>query len=236
MLSFAPYDTTAVLAQVDRHPLLVLGLCGLALIGNYVFWIETLRLGWRHRVYAMPAPCIFFFLSHDLTFVAGYHLWFGRFHHWFPQLWWYGLIITCMMELAFLGMWLTLARLEVAPQLGPRAFTLVTLAGLVATAIAWLVVKSVLDDQLYLTIFGFTVFFCGPCYLALTWRRQRVVDQSTTAWLGYLMMPIFYWPATAILAPTFRGGLWIALGVATVAFGLVNLLLVRKLRTSTGIQ
>lgn len=235
MLNFGSYDTDAVLAQVDRHTLVVLALCALALIGNYIFWIETLRLGWRHRVYAMPAPCIFFFLSHDLTFVASYRLWFGEIDHWFPQLWWYGLVVTCLMELGFLVMWLKFARPEVAPTLGPSAFAVATLAGLVATATAWLVIKSALDDQLYLTIFGFTVFFCGPWYMALTWRRQRAVDQSAAAWLGYLMMPIFYWPAIAILSPTFRGPLWIALGLATVAFGIANLLLVRKLREAGSI-
>jgi hypothetical protein len=232
MLGLHPYDPHAVLAQTDAHTAIVLALCALALIGNYIMWIENLRLGSRARLYPMPAVCILFFLSHDLTFVASYHTWFHEFDHWFPKLWWYGLILTCLMELAFLGLWLKFARTEVAPQLSRCTFTLATLAALAATTIAWLVIKSTMNDPLYLIIFGFTVFFCGPWYLALMWRRQSDAGQSIVGWLGYLMMPIFYWPATAILSPTFRSPLWIAFGVITALFGLANIGCIHYLRAN----
>lgn len=226
------YNTDSVLHQVDNHAPVILVLCALALIGNYLLWIENLRHGFRAKIYSMPVPCLLFFLSHDITFVASYHTWFNDIDHWFPKLWWFGLILTVLMELTFLVMFLKFGRKELAPQLTQRTFVLATLFGLVMTAIAWLVIKSVMDDKLYLVIFGFTVFWCAPWYFALMWRRKNAAGQTVAGWLGYLMMPIFYWPATMILSESFRSPVWIAFGVATVLGGILNLTYVRHLNTT----
>jgi hypothetical protein len=230
--SFDPYDTQAVLHQVDRHPVLVLSLCALALIGNYIFWIENLRHGLRSKTYSMPVPCILFFLAHDLSFVAGYRTWFHDIHHWFPELWWFGLTVTVLMELAFLTMFLKFGRQELAPRLTPHAFVTATAVGFAFTMVAWLVIKSVMADQLYLVIFGFTVFWCAPWYFALTWRRANPAGQTILGWAGYLMMPVFYWPATMILSDTFRSPIWIALGIATLSGGVINLAYIRQMYLS----
>jgi hypothetical protein len=227
-----PYNTDLVLHEVDNQAVVILLLCALALIGNYIMWIENLRHGFRGKIYTMPVPCVLFFLSHDATFVASYHVWFSDIDHWFPRLWWFGLILTVIMELAFLVMFLKFGRKELAPQLTRAAFVAATFFGLVITTIAWLVIKSVMDDQLYLIVFGFTVFWCSPWYFALTWRRKSAAGQTVTAWLGYLMMPIFYWPATMILSDTFRSPLWIALGIATAIGGLINLSYVHHLKAA----
>jgi len=223
MLTLHPYDTTAVLRQVDQHVVLVLVLCALALIGNYILWIENIRHGFRARVYSMPVPCLLFFLCHDLTFVASYHLWFHDIDHWFPKLWWFGLILTVMMELTFLGMFFKFGRKELASRVSQRAFVAATLVGLAFTAVGWAVIKSVMDDELFLVIFGFTVFWCGPWYFALTWRRGHAAGQTVLGWVGYLMMPLFYWPATMILSEVFRSVTWIALGIAAFLGGVINL-------------
>ena len=81
-----PYNTDSVLHQVDNHIAVILVLCALALIGNYILWIENLRHGFRSKIYSMPVPCLLFFLSHDITFVASYHTWFNDIDHWFPKL------------------------------------------------------------------------------------------------------------------------------------------------------
>lgn len=224
------YQTQAVLQAVDQHTLPILELCALALIGNYILWIENLRLGFRHKTYSMPVGCLLFFLPHDATFVAMYSHWFHDIGHWFPKLWWFGLCITVCMELAFLVMLLKYGRKELAPRASQAMFTGFVLLGLACCSIAWLVVKSVMDDELFLIIFGVTVFWCTPFNIALMARRQSAVGQSQLAWLGFLMMPIFYWPATMLISPGFCNPLWIALGLATVVGGIVNLAYVRSFK------
>jgi hypothetical protein len=60
-------------------------------------------------------------------------------------------------------------------------------------------------------------------------RRQSAVGQSQRAWIGFLMMPLAYWPATLFLAPGFHTPLWLALGAATVTGGFANLTYIRHL-------
>jgi hypothetical protein len=217
------YEPLQVFAAVDRNMLIILLLCALALLGNYILWFENLRLGFRHGVYTMPVGSLLFFLPHDVTFVLLFKKWFHEYDHWFPQLWWYGLCITVVMELVFLHMLLRFGRRELLPQFSPRTFVTIVLSLLALASIGWLVVKSVMDDELFLVIFGITVFWCAMFNLGLMARRRSAVGQSVPAWCGYLMMPLFYWPATFLIDPGFRSPLWIALGLAAVAAGVMNL-------------
>jgi len=224
------YETQSVLQAVDRNMVPVLVLSAMALIGNYVFWIENLRLGFRARTYSMPVGCLLFFLPHDATFVAMYSHWFHQINHWFPKLWWYGLCLTVAMELTFLFMLLKYGRRELAPQSTKIMFSVVIVFGIVLATIAWLVVKSVMQDELFLIIFGVTIFWCTPFNFALMAQRKSATGQSLVAWTGYLMMPIFYWPATWLLSDGFHSFLWNALGIAAIAGGIANICFIRILK------
>jgi hypothetical protein len=232
------YETLKVFASVDRNAPIVLVLCAMALLGNYILWFENLRLGFRHGVYTMPVGSLLFFLPHDATFVLLFRKWFHEYDHWFPQLWWYGLCITVVMELAFLHMLIRFGRRELLPQLSQRTFVAVVLSLLALASIGWLVVKSVMDDELFLVIFGITVFWCAMFNLGLMARRGSAVGQSVPAWCGYMMMPLFYWPATFLLDPGFISALWIALGFAAVAAGALNLIYIvhlnRRISSAAG--
>jgi uncharacterized RDD family membrane protein YckC len=217
------YRIHQILHNVDTHTIPILLLCALALIGNYVFWLENLIVGFRRRTFTMPVPCILFFVCHDLTYVANFHRWFVTIGHWFPELWWFGLVLTSLMELAFLYQFLLYGRRELAPGLSQRAFVAATFAALAGTCVPWLVIKHAMNDPMFLTIFGFTVFWCTPFYLALQWRRQDPVGQSVKGWLAFLLMPLCYWPATWILTPGFHTALWDALGLTIVLGALANL-------------
>jgi len=208
-------------------------LCAVALVGNYIFWIENLRLGFRDRRYSMPVGSLFLFLPHDGTFVAMYPHWFHTIHHWFPELWWCGLCVTVMMELTFLVMLLKFGRAELAPRATQAQFTCIILFGLALSTIAWLALKSVMQDELFLVVFGLTIFWCVPFNFALMAARGSAVGQSRLAWCGFLLMPAFYWPATWILSTAFHSLTWNALGAACIAGGLANLWLINILAPNT---
>ena len=227
------YDTQTVLTSIDANVVPVLVLCALSLVGNYIYWIQNLLIGFKYKIHTMPIGCLFFFLSHDATYVAMYSKWFHEINHWFPKLFWFGLCLTVMMELAFFVMILKFARKEVMPEVSQRLFTLSMLGGLVAVFVAWMVVKITMDDELFLIIFGVTIFWCSPFTFAMMASRKSALGQPVSAWVGYLIMPLTYWPALAMLDPFFRSPLWVGFGCLIVLFGLINICYIVKLKEQT---
>jgi len=223
------YDPQAVLNAVDNNLVPVISLCSIALIGNYIYWIQNLRVGFKHGVHTMPIGCLFFFLPHDVTYLLYFHKWFYEYTHWFPKLWWIGLCATVVMELIFLYMILMFARKELMPEISQKTFVIIVLSGLLTVTVAWLVIKSVMNDDLFLIIFGITIFWCGPFTFAMMTLRKSSIGQPMSAWLGYLLMPLCYWPALTMLDPYFISPLWLMLGVLTVGFGIANLCYIRVL-------
>ena len=226
------YDPNSVLQAVDENLVPVMSLCGIALVGNYIYWIENLRTGFKNGVHSMPIGCLFFFLPHDVTFLAYFHKWFYEYGHWFPKLWWAGLCVTVLMEFIFLYMILRYARKEIMPEISQLVFSVTILGGLAAVGVAWLVVKSAMNDEFFLIIFGITIFWCGPFTFAMMTLRKSAVGQPISAWLGYTLMPICYWSALTLLDPYFRSPLWVSLGIVAFSFGAVNLLYIRRLTTN----
>lgn len=223
------YDADVLLAAVDANAVPVLSLCAVALVGNYIYWIQSLRAGWKHRVHTMPIGCVLFFLPHDATFVAYYGKWFVEYDHWFLKLWWCGLCVTVLMELAFLYLILKFARRALMPNVTDALFTAMILGGLAAVTVAWLVVKSSMNDEFFLIIFGITIFWCAPFTFGMMAVRNSAVGQLPSAWAGFLLMPLAYWPALFLLDEYFRSPLWLLLGAVTVAFGCVNIFYIGQL-------
>lgn len=223
------YDPNAVLEAVDANVVPVLSLCAFALIGNYIYWIQSLRAGFKHQVHTMPIGCLLFFLPHDATFVAYFGKWFVEYDHWFLKLWWCGLCVTVVMELVFLYLILKYARRSLMPQVSNGLFAAIILGGLAAVTVAWLVMKSTMNDEFFLIIFGITIFWCAPFTFGMMTLRRSAIGQPVSAWVGFLLMPLAYWPALTLLDDYFRSALWLMLGVVSVAFGLVNILYIRYL-------
>lgn len=224
------YDAAAVLAAVDRNAVPVLLIAGLALVGNAIFYFEALRLGFRERTYTMPLCGLYFFIPHDMTFVLLWEKWFVEYDHWFLKLFWIALVFTALAAWVFLFQFLRYGQRECMPQVSRVTFVVLVLGGLVLSTGVWLALKSVLNDELFLFAFGLTAFWCAPFGMALMLRRGTRKAQSTLMWLGYVAIPLFYWPATAIyLGPYFQSPTWLALGAAAVMWGVANIVLIQRL-------
>src|SRR5690606_37770515 len=124
------YDPVSTLQAIDRNVVAVIGLCVVALIFNYCYFGEAIRLGFRHRTYSMPAMVTLVFLPHDLSYLLHFDLWFNVYDHWFCKLWWVGLIFTASIEGVFFYQLLRYGREEILPQLSQRAYVAVMFVAL----------------------------------------------------------------------------------------------------------
>lgn len=223
------YDPIASLQSIDQHVVPVIGLCVVALIFNYAYFGEALRLGFRHRTYSVPASVTLLFLPHDVSYLLQFNKWFFEYDHWFPKLWWVGLIFTSSIEAVFFYQLLKYGREEILPQLSQKAYAFVMILALGATALAWLTVKQALDDDLYLFSFGWTLFFGAPLCISMMVRRGSTRGQSRWMWISYMLMAIFYWAATAFIDPYFRSAGWLAVLGLALGFAGANLWMIGRM-------
>lgn len=223
------YDPVSTLQAIDRNVIAVIGLCVVALIFNYCYFGEAIRLGFRHKTYSMPAAVTLVFLPHDISYLLHFDLWFNVYDHWFCKLWWVGLIFTASIEGVFFYQLLRYGREEILPQLSQRAYVLVMFLALAVGAGAWLTIKQMLNDELYLFSFGWTLFWGAPLAISMMQRRQSSRGQSRWMWISYMLMAVFYWAATAFVDPYFRSVGWLTILAMALGCAAANLWFLQKL-------
>ena len=223
------YNPITSLQNIDNNAVAVIGLCVVALVFNYAYFGEAIRLGFRDKAYSVPASVTLLFLPHDLSYLLQFEKWFVTYDHWFCKLWWCGLVLTASIELVFFYQLLRYGREEILPQLSQRAYTGVMLLALLATAVAWVTVKQALNDDLYLFSFGWTLFWGSPLAISMMVRRGSTRGQSRWMWISYALMAIFYWAATAFIDPYFRSPGWLAVLALALGFAAANLWMLSRL-------
>lgn len=209
-------DPQTVFDAMDQHKVAVFALAGLAMIGNYIWFIAALKVGKQHRSYTIPVFLTFFWFAHDGSFVLSYDRWFNTYDHWFPQLFWVLLIFTVAFELAFMAQTVRYGREELAPNLTDWQFRLGLLGGLLAMIAAWAWLKQSMDDPVYLDIFALTVL-SYPC-IAITQVLRRGSRQGMSLAMcgGFLMMTVFYFTASSFFfGPAYQTTTYHFVGLAS---------------------
>lgn len=217
------YEPIETLTAINAHAPIIIGLCLVALIFNYAYFGEAIRLGFRHKAYSVPAPVTLIFLPHDLSYLLQFKKWFVDYDHWFCKLWWVGLVLTSAIETVFFYQLLRYGREELLPQFTQRQYVIAMCLALVGSAAAWLTIKQALNDDLYLFSFGWTLFWGAPLCIGMMVRRGSSRGQSRWMWISYMLMAVFFWTATAFMGPYFRSIGWLTVLALALGFALANL-------------
>ena len=230
------YDPEQMLAVVDAHRWSLLALCGLALVGNYIWFIAAIRVSHRDKVYSIPLVLTFFWVAHDGSVVYRAGTWFG-YHHWFPLLWWAALCGTTAIEMVFLAQAFRYGRAEIMPDATPRTWALLMAAALAVSFTVWEAFKSVMVDGLYLWAFGITICSYVVFGVPLLIRRRSTAGQVPAMWAGYTLTGICYFTAAAVwFGGHFRDWQWIGMGVISVVGGIGMTVAVARQRRSDAIE
>jgi hypothetical protein len=222
------YDPHAVLQAIDENTMTVLLFFAGAAICTFIFLIESFRLTLKHAAYSAPLAAVGWFAMHDLIFVLQYEKWFVEYNHWWCKAWWVALIFTALIEFTLVGMVIRYGRKELLPMVSQRQFAALVIAATLGIGVLWLVIKSVLNDDLYLISFPVTAFWALPFSTALLVKRQSLRGQSTR--LEFCVIGIMlsfqgaFWP----LDEVFRSPAYIALTVLSVFWGATNIWLMRR--------
>jgi hypothetical protein len=214
------YDPTSVLHRVDQHVALTIVLGGLALACNMVYFYEAARCAARDRCPPFALWATTLFVAHDGNYLLNANKWFNGYGHWFPELFWFALILTLGFEVVFIAQTIRFGRAEIAPRLSERAFVGVVAGALVAAAVIWAVVKQIIADPLFLTSFTVTIAWCLPSATALLLRRGDARGQSTRQYVAFTGMASAWFACNMLVfGPAFRGVALVLLFVVAIVWG-----------------
>jgi len=224
------YDAYATLARVSEHPGPVVALGAVALLANWYYFFECARLSRRDRVPPMALWATTVFMGHDGSYLLKYDTWFGTYDHWFPKLFWVGLIVTFTFEVIFFAQTIRYGRKELAPNLSQRLWTVYCLGAAVVGILFWVIVKSVLDDPLYMMTFVITLGMCVPATIPLLLRRGSRIGVGLRQMWAYLVIGLgFLGLLFGVLQGPFLEPLWWVAGVLCLGLAVLQLAIVHRL-------
>lgn len=224
------YEVGTTLQAVDDNVVLFLALGALALLCNWLYFFECARLGRRDRCAPMALWATTVFMGHDGSYLLNYHDWFTTYDHWFPQLFWLGLVVTFTFECIFFVQTVRYGRAELAPGMTQAQWTAYCLGALTTGVVFWSVTRSYLDDPLYLMTFLVTFGMCAPATIALMVRRGSRRGVGARLLWAYLGIGVFYIALTTIvMGDAFREPVWLLGSAVCVVLATFMLVLFRGL-------
>ncbi|HEY1967906.1 MAG TPA: hypothetical protein VGH89_08155 [Pseudonocardia sp.] len=219
------YQPAEVLAAISANAVPVVLIGGLSIVAMLVFFAEAARMGARDRVYPMALWMTALWWPHDGSYLLHLRDWFGRYDHWFMQLFWFAIVLTFLAESTFFVQTVAFGRQELSPGLSQPVHTARMLGVLACGVVSWVLLKGVMDDPLYLLSFMATLLWGGPSGSALLGRRPDGRGQSVTEWIGFTTMAVLY----SITSIGFFGGgffhswAYVGLCLGACLWGLVQL-------------
>jgi uncharacterized membrane protein len=186
------YDPQVLLSLIDQNKWWILGGFGIAMIFQWVWLIECVRVARRERAYSMPLFCTFFWFAHDTGCVARFDDWFNVYDHWFMKLFWVGLCTAVILELIFFSQVIKYGKDELVPGISTTTFVAGLVVFQIAATVTWEYLKFVMDDPLYqasptLTMLSYPLFGA-----ALMLRRRSTIGQNVTIWWTFTAMSVVW--------------------------------------------
>jgi len=221
------YDAHQALQTFDEHTLPIVALSAIALIANYVWYGEMIRLARRDRVAACAPATTLLYLAHDGSYLILFHQWFGgAYDHWFTKLFFAGIVVTFSLEVVMFSQTLRYGRTELAARLSQRQFVATMLAALAAAIALWAATKTALGDDIYLFSFTAAIAWAVPFGAAQMLRRGDGRGTSVLTWASFTLIGAPWAICTiAYFGPDFQTVPWVALCALCVIGGAINTVL-----------
>ena len=215
------YDSQAILAAVDANRVVFIALGALAMIFNYTFFAEAIRIGRRDKVFAFPLAVSTVWFAHDLSFVLRMNEWFGQVQHWYVELFWVALIPTTLFELGFIYQAWLYGQDEIMPGAPRSRYGWFIVGALAAGLVGWFAVKDFLADPIYAFTFGGVAFLAPVFAVRRSIARRDTKGQSALLWGAFSAMLVCWYLAIYLFfGPAFRTLPHVVLACWSIAAGL----------------
>jgi hypothetical protein len=184
------YDAEAVLAAIDHHAPPIVTLCAIAMVCNYIYFIDAARRGFQDEVYPVSVIATLFWLSGDGSVVLNYNLAFHVVNHWYLKAFWVALVFTVAFELLYLYMILRFGRKEIASDMSQPQFVAAVLGALAVMFMTYSFIKARVGDTLVIDYFVLANL-AGPMFSwPLMSRRRTRAGTGPLIWICYTILVV----------------------------------------------
>jgi hypothetical protein len=226
------YDSQAALRAIDVHATSIMCCLLVAVVFAFVYFVIAFVMARKQRVYVVPFTGAALFFWHDLSYVFFYDKWFHVYDHWWVKMWWFALVGTVLLEGVMLYQVYRYGREELWPKLSKGAFGALLSLGTLFIGALWILVKSILADELYFISFAVTAVFSVPFHTAIMSRRQSRAGQSVVMELSTIVMLLSETAAFMQVAPFFHSPVYLSFVAAFVCWPLANVYLMLQFPAS----
>ncbi len=207
---------------MDANPVLFIALGALAMVFNYTFFAEAIRVGRRDRVFVFPLMVSTLWFAHDLSFVLRGFEWFGTYRHWYVELFFIALIPTTLFEMIFIRQVWLYGQDEILPRRSRRQFALFILGAELAGLVVWFATKEVLGDPIYAFTFGGVAALAPIFAIRRMIQRNDTKGQSPLLWLSFsAMLCCWYAAVWLFFGPAVKTVPQVLLALLAIGGGLV---------------
>ncbi|MDP9868000.1 MULTISPECIES: hypothetical protein [Streptosporangium] len=222
------YQVPEVLTNIDAHPATVLLAGAIANTGAYLLYIEGIRLGFRHRTFAVPVFANMYFFAHDVLFVVLFDHWFNEVDHWLFKMFWAALLVFSVLECVVHYQTLKFGRRELFPGLDPRQYVVAYAAMQAAVIVLLWFVYTHLGDPLFLLTFSTTIIVAIVWYIPLLLRRRSREGQSFLIAIALVLLNAYFFMFLPLMSDAFAAPVYHAAGTVTTALSVIYLWLLTR--------
>ena len=216
------YSVDMVLANIQNSIWSVLLGGAVIFVGYYLYYGESIRLGFRDETHTVPVFANMYFFAHDVFFLALFQRWFFEIDHWLYRAFWFGLVIFTGLECVVHYQTLRYSQQDLFPRLNRRQY-LIAYAGMqLAVGVLFWFIHTQIADYLFLISFASTIVVSVAFMLPQLCARASQKGQSRLLSASLIISPIgFFFLFLPAMSSYFASLPYILLGITTVIVAVI---------------
>lgn len=223
------YEPDSVLRALGANSVAVFACLLIALCFSFIYFGIAWQMARQQKVYVEPFLGASVFFWHDLSFVLNWPEWSSLYGgHWWLKFWTFGLCGTVALEAFLIWQFVHYGKDEILPSATKTQFSVITIAGVLGIGAMWWLIKSSMNDPLYLVTFAITAVWSIPCHTGIMLRRGSAKGQSIAQNIAVMVIFAAISSVLLIAAPTFWNPIYFAFFATFMIWPMFNIWLIKR--------
>jgi hypothetical protein len=217
------YEPDQIIRYLEAPSAVFYVTASLLFFAFYCYYIESIRVGFRTSLFAIPLGANTFNFSHDIIFVSRYDHWFHHVNNWVFKAFWFALIGFLILESIVHIQTLRHGRSVLCPKLSQRQFVAAYVLVQISAVVLFLFLDSLISyDILWMIKFTLAASLNALFVLPFNMSRDCVTSSRLQAGTLLLAVSVLFFGFLPHLSPYFSNIHYQMAGAVVVLVSAVN--------------